>query len=187
MKKIFSVLVAFIAMTTVSAQTENKVEITAECGDNVEITATAKTGWHFAGWEDGVAANPRLVENVNMDSTFYAMWERNDYTVTIIIDTDKGPGAGGTTTINGVESTTGNFKFEAECNLAVVVDNCYEFKGWTDGVDFYEPGSTYKMTKEPLKLTAVWENHGYAPTALLVSLLLITVIAIAVMCTRRYR
>jgi len=132
MKKIFSVLVAFIAMTTVSAQTENKIEITAECGDNVEITATAKTGWHFAGWEDGVAANPRLVENVNMDSTFYAMWERNDYTVTIIIDTDKGPGAGGTTTINGVESTTGNFKFEAECNLAVVVDNCYEFKGWYD-------------------------------------------------------
>ena len=51
---------------------------TALLGSNLEISATANYGYHFARWSDGNTQNPRTI-HITRDSTITAIFERNTY------------------------------------------------------------------------------------------------------------
>lgn len=56
-------------------------EITANCGSQVTISATPKTGYHFLRWNDNNTDNPRIV-SVSSDATYTAYFAPDKYTVT---------------------------------------------------------------------------------------------------------
>lgn len=76
MKKIFSIVFAMLAVTTM-AFAESK---TVNCGTEVQITATPETGYHFVRWNDNNTNNPRTVE-VTEDMNFIAYFDINTYSI----------------------------------------------------------------------------------------------------------
>ena len=69
MKRTLFILISlFFGLSRLSAQ-----ENTYRCGDVIEITATAKEGYHFVRWSDGNTENPRTIvlsEAVNLIAEF---------------------------------------------------------------------------------------------------------------------
>ena len=72
---LFSIVVSMVF--TAQAATE----ITANCGSQVTISATPKTGYHFLRWNDNNTDNPRIV-SVSSDATYTAYFAPDKYTVT---------------------------------------------------------------------------------------------------------
>lgn len=55
-KLLFFAMMFFSIALTAQANSEN-----CNCGDQVRITATPETGYHFIQWQDGNTENPRVV------------------------------------------------------------------------------------------------------------------------------
>ncbi len=126
--------------TTLYAQwTINEYTITASAGangsvspsgaskvtynNNITLTATANTGYHFKQWNDGVTTNPRTI-TVSQDSTFTAEFEINEYTIT------ASAGANGSVSPNGANKVT----YNNNITLTATANTGYHFKQWNDGV-----------------------------------------------------
>lgn len=79
MKKLFSLVLAFVAITTMAfAATEDHQ---LDCGKTVKITATPETGYEFVEWEeDGNKDNPRIV-TVSANATFTAVFAKKKITI----------------------------------------------------------------------------------------------------------
>ncbi|WP_167468597.1 InlB B-repeat-containing protein [Idiomarina ramblicola] len=54
--------------------------------DGVEVTAVADTGYSFADWSDGVTTAARQDSNITADLSVTAGFERNEYTVTFVVN-----------------------------------------------------------------------------------------------------
>ena len=76
MKKILTLVLALC--TTLVAMADTTLSV--DCGKQVQITATAVTGYHFVKWSDGSTTNPRTV-TVSSDSTLRAYFSINQYQV----------------------------------------------------------------------------------------------------------
>ena len=67
----------------VTAWATNPLE--TDCGDNVQITATPTTGYHFVKWQkagadfDGNDANPLTITSVDASATYRAFFAINVY------------------------------------------------------------------------------------------------------------
>ena len=74
MKKIFSLVLATLAATTMAFAAVQQVSETVGCNTQKTIKATPKTGYHFVQWNDANTENPRTVtvgtENVTYIATF---------------------------------------------------------------------------------------------------------------------
>ena len=69
------------------------------------INATANYGYHFTAWNDGDTNNPRTI-TLTQDTTFTALFAKNQYTVTTISnDTVRGVVLGGAT-VNYLDAIT---------------------------------------------------------------------------------
>ena len=70
-------------LMAVTARATNPLE--TDCGDNVQITATPTTGYHFVKWQkagadfDGNDANPLTITSVDASATYRAFFAINVY------------------------------------------------------------------------------------------------------------
>ena len=75
-KLLFFAMMFFSIALTAQANSEN-----CNCGDQVRITATPETGYHFVQWQDGNTENPRIV-TVSADAHYTATFAPNIYKIT---------------------------------------------------------------------------------------------------------
>ena len=61
----------------------------APFGTRVQVSATPNYGYYFAGWSDGNHQNPRSMY-LRGDTTFTAIFEKRDYSISIIADSIMG-------------------------------------------------------------------------------------------------
>ena len=94
-------------------------------GDTPTLTATANSGYEFAGWQDGSTTNPRQI-TVTGNATYTATFSEVGsvyYTVTATVDpTDAG-------TVTG----TGTYEEGSVIMLTAVANPGYTFDHWNDG------------------------------------------------------
>lgn len=77
MKKFFTIMLAFMAATTMAFADAN---VSVDCGKQVQISATAATGYHFVEWDDHNTDNPRTLEPT-ADAHYIAIFAINQYTI----------------------------------------------------------------------------------------------------------
>ena len=80
MKKIFSLFLAVMAMSSMANAAVQQVQATVGCGTVKHISATPKTGYHFVKWNDGNTDNPREI-TVNADITYTATFAIDTFTI----------------------------------------------------------------------------------------------------------
>ena len=87
--------------------------------DEVEISATANYGYHFAKWNDNNTSNPRIV-SVTGDKTYTAIFAKNTYSITANAE-------------HGSISGSSSAEYLDEVTLSVSSDYGYHFTQWNDG------------------------------------------------------
>ena len=97
----------------------------ASGGSGLPVTALAAAGYHFVGWSDGAAANPRTDTNVTADRTVTAAFALNTYTLTYA----AGPGG----SIMGATPQTVNHGADG-APVTAVAGTGFRFVRWSDGV-----------------------------------------------------
>lgn len=101
--------------------------------EEVEITATAKNGYEFVGWQgvSGGASKTFTISSVT-DTTFTAVFKRQSYHVTTSVD-DLLHGA--------ITPVSGNYPFDTILYIVATPKDGYDFAGWQ-----YQPSEGTKTT-----------------------------------------
>ena len=96
--------------------------------DQVNVRATANTGYHLAGWSNGYAVNASntVRATITRDSTIIANFDTNEYT--LIVAVADGQGAMGT-----VVGSNPAAKHFLNYQISATPNQGYIFKGWSDG------------------------------------------------------
>ena len=89
-------------------------------GETVTLVATANEGHHFVKWSDNNAANPRSL-TVTRDTALYAVFAKNQYTVTVTADG------------NGTVTGGGEYEYLEIATLIAIANSGYHFAHWQDG------------------------------------------------------
>ena len=121
---------------------------TAIHGTNLEISATANYGYHFARWSDGNTQNPRTIR-LERDTVFTAIFERNTYNLTTNVNSSNyGSVAGG-----------GNHLYLDTVSITATPNYGYHFTSWNDG-DTNNPRQVRVMSDTTF--TAVFDRNTYS-------------------------
>ncbi len=98
-----------------------------EEGTDITISATAKEGYVFTSWSDGVTDNPRTITvtgDVTLTANFNAVIiEKPTYTVTVHVDDVMGSVTG-----------AGTYTEDEVAVLIITANEGYAFTEWSDGV-----------------------------------------------------
>jgi hypothetical protein len=134
------------------------------CDTFIYVTATPAKGWQFFNWtENGIPispSNPTCLVHVTGDRTLIANFIRKDYNIILFAE----PSIGGTTAINGVQSTGGVFAYEEEISVEAIPNECWNFAYWTEyGVQgTVSTDNPYPFTVTGSRiLTAHFEQKNY--------------------------
>ena len=122
MRKIFSLVLALVAATTLAFAAQE----TVNCGTTVKIQANPNTHYHFVRWSDNITDNPRYVE-VNATTELQAIFAADD-TYTLSVGVNAGA-EGQVNIVTGAES--GNYE-GAAYRVEAVATGCGEFLYWED-------------------------------------------------------
>ena len=107
------------ANTTMGAAT---IMTRPTCFDSTAvITATANYGYHFTQWNDGNTQNPRTI-TLTQDTTFTALFDRNQYSVTGVANNSTRGTVTGSDTVYYLDTVT----------LEAVAIDGYYFQKWND-------------------------------------------------------
>ena len=91
-------------------------------GDTITLQAIANSGYDFLTWTDNITDNPRDII-VTQDSTFVALFNLRQYTITVVSDhPDWGSVTGG-----------GTFYYGDTIQISATANLGYEFVSWNDG------------------------------------------------------
>ena len=114
----------YTVMTNVSPMDAGAVEGggTYEEGTTIVLTAIANPGFTFDHWDDDVTSNPRTV-TVDHDMSFMAVFNVNNYVITVVADPVTG----------GSVSGGGSYTYGETAALTASPYSGYEFVGWSDG------------------------------------------------------
>lgn len=120
-----------------------------EAGSHITISKEVPVldGYYFTGWSDGKKIYQPGDEYVmpNMDTAFVAQWKE----FSLKYDLNGAPGE---------SPKIGYYNAGETVTLAPApVRETYIFKGWSDGTQTYESGSTFTIPKHDVVLTAQWE------------------------------
>lgn len=91
--------------------------------DTAMVTVTANYGYHFTMWSDGVTDNPRNVVVV-CDTVLTALFERNEYTLTVVCDETQ-----------GVVTGAGSYLYGDTASVSVVANEGFVFNRWEETGD----------------------------------------------------
>jgi hypothetical protein len=92
-------------------------------GTNVQISASANSGWTFTGWGDGNTQNPRTITVPSGGATYTANFSQQ----TAVITVQANPGSGGTVSGAGTYPVGTNVQISASANSG------WTFTSWSDG------------------------------------------------------
>lgn len=87
------------------------------------VEATAYYGYHFLVWSDGVTDNPRSLL-VTRDTVLTALFERNEYTLTVVCDS-----------LHGTVTGAGVYLFGDTAMVTAVANEGYVFSHWEETAD----------------------------------------------------
>ena len=142
-----------------------QTELTVEEGDKVAKPATpaARPGYRFSGWYGDAERSEKFdfTQKIRNDTTIYAGWTANTYTVAF--------------DANGAEGSMASmdFTYDAEQPLTKCgfTRDGYSFRGWSltaDGSAVYSDGAVVKnLTTQngaTVTLYAVWQKNGSSGT-----------------------
>ena len=120
---------------------------------NVQIEATAKTGYHFVSWSDQSTENPRTI-NVPLNGIeLKAVFDYNEYNITVLSADEK---------MGGVEGT-GVYKFKSEVTISALPIEGYHFVAWNDNNE--SNPRTVKVGAEDVTYTATFAPNQYMVSA----------------------
>ena len=91
-------------------------------GQQVNISATANTGYHFVRWNDGNLQNPRTI-TVTGNASYTAILEAESYTITAVPDA----------VTHGSVTGGGSYPYGSTATLTVTAYAGYNFVQWNDG------------------------------------------------------
>ena len=155
MKKFITLAAAVFCLTaTMLAQTPKQVQ--ADCGDQVTLTATPETGYHFVRWNDGTTDytdNPLVINPVNADASFRAYFAINVYTITFKNWNDTVLQTGSYTHGDAVTAPTATKTGDAQYT--------YTFAGWTPTINYTAEADaeyTATFTQTVNKYTITFQN-----------------------------
>ena len=116
---------------------------TVEHGTEVTLTATANTGYKFAGWFNGetkVSENATFTFTAEADCAYTAKFEKIEYAVNVTVDpTEGGTVAGG---------ATGEYEIGTNLILTATANSGYKFVGWYKDGELVEEEILYSFTVE---------------------------------------
>ena len=152
MKKLFSMVLALAAATSLAFA----ASATVDCGSNVEIKATPKTGYHFVRWNDGNTQATRIVEAST--TTYTAYFGVDSFYVTY----DKGTYGEGS-----VAQTIKTYFTAATLSSSTFTREGYTQTAWASdaaGTTYaYALGGTYTNNAD-VTLYPLWEANTYTIT-----------------------
>ena len=119
--------------------------------DQVTLTASASTGYHFVQWSDGNTDNPRTV-TITSDTTFIAEFATTQYTISAQADNDEHGRVQGATTAY----------YWDEVTLTAFPNYGYHFAQWHDG-NTDNPRTIQQIT-EDASYTAMFDKNIYQIT-----------------------
>lgn len=115
--------------------------------EEIEISATAKHGYTFAKWSDGVTTNPRTVV-LKKDTVIKAEFSVNKYTITLKTNkAERGSVSGG-----------GTFYYLSQNRISAETNYGYHFLKWSDNITANP--RNISLTRDTI-LTAVFEPNNY--------------------------
>jgi uncharacterized repeat protein (TIGR02543 family) len=120
-------------------------------------SAPSRSGYNFVNWSDGASTfNPGATYTVaDSDVTLTAQWSAINYTLTYNLNGGVGSTPTGSTTLNIGDTFT---------VAAAPPQSDRSFLGWSDGVNNYTAGQTYRVGAENITLTATWSGVLYEIT-----------------------
>lgn len=111
-----------IASANTAQGTVSNSSGTYHYNDEIEISATANYGYHFARWSDGVTTNQRTVV-LRKDTVIEAEFAVNQYTITLQTNNSElGSVTGG-----------GTFNYLSSNEISATANTGYVFAKWEDG------------------------------------------------------
>ncbi|MDY5969889.1 MAG: C10 family peptidase [Bacteroidales bacterium] len=90
-------------------------------GDTILLQAFAHVGFRFTQWNDGNTNNPRAIV-VTGNATYNALFEQENYNISVNCDSTQGTVSGG-----------GSYLFGDTLLLTATANTGYRFKQWNDG------------------------------------------------------
>lgn len=120
--------------------------------DSVTASATANYGYHFDQWSDGVTDNPRT-SVVSADVVYTAVFDYNQYSVALMVDT----------AIHGTVSGASDYNYLTSVLISATPAYGYHFTQWNDGVT--DNPRTLTLTQDTT-FTAQFAKNVYSVTAL---------------------
>ena len=122
-------------------------------GDTPTLTATANSGYEFAGWQDGNTENPRQI-TVTGNATYTATFSEVGATYFTVTASVSPSGAG---TVNG----TGTYEAGSVIILTAEANPGYTFDHWNDGSTANPRSVTVNSN---LNFTAYFNHNQYTIT-----------------------
>ena len=116
------------------------------------ISATAKYGYHFVSWNDGVTDNPRTLQVVS-DTAFSALFDYNQYDITVASANPVMGSVAGTATKNYLAVDT----------ISATSNYGYHFTQWNDG---NTDNPRYVTVQRDSLFTASFDNNTYSVAVL---------------------
>lgn len=115
--------------------------------DQVNVRATANTGYHLAGWSNGYAVNASntVRATITRDSTIIANFDTNEYTLTVAV-------AAGQEAMGSVDGSNPAVKHFLNYQISATPNQGYIFKEWNDG------------NTDPVRTVTLTENTTYTAT-----------------------
>ena len=117
--------------------------------DTARLTAIANYGYHFTMWSDGVTDNPRDLI-VTSDTLLTALFDRNQYAVSVQCNSEYG-------TVSG----SGTYLFGDMATISATANEGFRFVGWSDGVD--DNPRTIRVTQDT-SLSAAFDTVFFSLT-----------------------
>jgi hypothetical protein len=113
---------AEIASANTAQGTVSNSSGTYHYNDEIEISATANYGYHFARWSDGITTNQRTV-TITKDTVIKAEFAVNQYAITLKTNNaELGSVSGG-----------GTFNYLSNNEISAAANEGYVFAKWEDG------------------------------------------------------
>jgi uncharacterized repeat protein (TIGR02543 family) len=131
---------------------KNPDRATYRYGDEVELTATANTGWSFAGWSGDLTGsdNPATI-TMDEDKTVAAHFTQDEYTLTVNV-----VGSGSV-----IPDPVGPYHYGDVVELTAEADPDWEFSGWSGDLSGNtNPGSITMDGNKTITATFIEEGSG---------------------------
>ena len=143
-----------IAPTDPSSPYNSGATVTVLGAGTLTRTGYTFTGWNTAANGSGTSYAPAATFTINSNTTLYAQWSINSYTVTFNAN-------GGT---GSMSPQTGNYNTTAALTLNTFTRTGYTFDGWNTAADGsgtdYADGADYTFTAS-VTLYAQWTVNNY--------------------------